>query len=69
MINKFFNLKVVEDNGVVHKATWRERFLWLRRGCPLRDEKVVNRYCKMVKNHKQGNSLNFGFLIALWKNS
>ena len=52
MINKFFNLKVVEDNGVVHKATWRERFLWLRRGCPLRDEKVVNRYCKMVKNHK-----------------
>ena len=52
MIWKFFTLKVVEANGVIHKANWKERLAWLRRGCPLREEKVVNRYCQMIKNHK-----------------
>ena len=50
MINKFFTLRVIEDNGVSHKANWKERFIWLLRGCPLRNEKVVERYQKIVKN-------------------
>jgi len=51
MISKFFNLKVIEANGVCHKATWKERFQWLLQGCPLRDKKVVERYQRMLKNH------------------
>jgi len=51
MIWKFFTLKVVTENGVIHKATWRERFQWLVRGCPLRNERVVKRYCNLV--HKR----------------
>ena len=52
MIRKFFTLRVVEASGLVHKASWKERFTWLIKGCPLRDERVVNRYCKMIKSHK-----------------
>ena len=51
MIWKFFNLQVVSENGITHKANWRERFQWLRRGCLLRDERVVKRYCELV--HKK----------------
>ena len=69
MIRKFFTLRVIEPSGVTHKASWKERIAWLRRGCPLRDEKVVHRYCQMIKNHRQGKFLNFQFLIAIWKNS
>ena len=53
MIWKFFTLKVVQENGVTHKATWNERFQWLKRGCPLRDERVVKRYCDLV--HKRAH--------------
>ena len=51
MISKFFTLKVVTENGIIHKASWKERFQWLLRGCPLRDERVVKRYCDLV--HKK----------------
>ena len=51
MIWKFFTLQVVTENGITHKASWKERFQWLFRGCPLRNEKVVKRYCDLV--HKK----------------
>ena len=52
MIWKFFTLKVIDVDGITHKANWAERFAWLCKGCPLREEKVVNRYCQMIKNHR-----------------
>lgn len=52
MISKFFTLRVIEQNGISHKANWKERFIWLFSGRHLRDEKVVLRYQEMIKNHK-----------------
>jgi len=49
MIRKFFTLKVCESNGICHKASWKERFLWVLNGCPLRDEKVIERYVRMKR--------------------
>ena len=47
MILKFFTLKVVEPNGLIHKASFREKIQWLKQGCQLRDEQVCKRYSKM----------------------
>ena len=54
MIWKFFTLKVVESNGLIHKATFKEKIQWLLGGCHLRDEKVCRRFSKMklTKNHQ-----------------
>ena len=52
MFSKFFNLKVVDrHSGQIHKATWPERFSWLVRGRPLKDEKVVARFVQLKHRH------------------
>ena len=38
------------------KATWKERFKWVCRGAPLRDAKVVERYCH-IRNKKSNASV------------
>ena len=46
MFSKFFNLKCVDKvSGTARHASWIERLEWLARGCPLRDEAVVQRFC------------------------
>ena len=48
MIWKFFTkMHVVDQNGMIYKATWREKITWVKQGCHLRDEKVCRRYSKM----------------------
>ena len=52
MFSKFFNLKLVDRfSGHVYKASWRERFKWLVRGRPLKDEKVVARFVQLKHRH------------------
>ena len=52
MFSKFFKLKVVDPaSGHVHHATWSERFNWLWRGRPLRNEKVVERFVQIKNGH------------------
>ena len=47
MIWKFFTkMHVVDSNGMIHKATWREKIIWVKQGCHLRDEKVCRRLFK-----------------------
>ncbi len=48
MFSKFFKLKTVDPaSGIVCFATWKQRVMWLLRGCPLRDQRVVERFVQL----------------------
>ena len=52
MFSKFFKLKTVDPlNGLVTNATWKQRLQWLLKGCPLRNQKVVERFVQI--KHRQ----------------
>lgn len=63
IIRKFFDLKAMESNGVIRKATFKERIKWLFTGCKCGDRKVMERYSRMLQNHlhPKGKSQNFDF--------
>lgn len=50
---KFFNLKTLDTtSGIVCSATLYERIVWLFKGCPTRDERVVARFVEKKKKGK-----------------
>jgi hypothetical protein len=48
LLIKFFTLKVVTSQGYTRRASLRERIEWVKKGCPLRNKKVVDRYFKFL---------------------
>jgi len=50
LLIKFFTLKIVTSQGYSRRATLRERIDWIRRGCPLRSKKVVDRYFQYLRS-------------------
>jgi hypothetical protein len=52
-VYKFFTLKAVDRKGKIGKTTLKEKIKWLREGAPLRDEKVVQRFCELKKSQSR----------------
>ena len=61
LLIKFFTLKVVTSQGYTRRASLRERIEWVKKGCPLRNKKVVDRYFKFLHSPfrtKKSNTAN-----------
>ena len=56
MFSKFFKLRVLDPgSGNIHHANWKERLVWLFKGQPLRNEKVVQRFVQLKHRHTHLN--------------
>mgnify|MGYP003118314146 CR=1 FL=1 len=47
IIREFMNLRVADPNGHMYKANWRDRWRWIKAGCPAQNEKALRRLCRM----------------------
>ncbi len=47
IINEFFNLKVADPNGHMYPATLRDKWRWVKAGCPAQNKKALRRLCRM----------------------
>ena len=59
-INEFFNLEVADQNGHMYKANWRDRWRWIKAGCPKQNYPALERLCRMrLKRLTRLRNLNF----------
>lgn len=49
VIKDFFTLKVLDPNGLLYPATWRDRLLWIKNGCRHPNDKALKRLCRMKR--------------------
>ena len=47
IIRDFLNLRVADQNGHMYKASLREKWRWIKAGCPKQNEPALRRLCRM----------------------
>ena len=47
IIRDFINLRVADPNGHMYKANWREKWRWIKAGCPKQNYPALERLCRM----------------------
>jgi len=59
-IRDFINLRVADANGHMYKATWRQKWRWIKQGCPKQNYPALERLCRMrLKRLTRLRNLNF----------
>ena len=46
IINEFFNLQVADQNGHLYPASLKDKWRWIKAGCPRQNKAALRRLCR-----------------------